>query len=139
MHAPPFRSTCVLRPRADRSLRDPRRCPGGLIARHGQRLPNVFLGGRVTVPPRRRRTRPFPAPLRGVCRHRARRVPRPKRKLTSAARAATSPVMGGIYRTLVFALAMLAALSVARAEPARLPIQIGRAHVRTPVPNANPG
>src|SRR3546814_11553269 len=91
------------------------------MARHGQRLPNVFLGGRVTVPPRRRRTRPFPAPLRGVCRHRARRVPRPKRKLTSAARAATSPVMGGIYPHLVFALAMLAALSVARAEPARLP------------------
>src|SRR3546814_12105406 len=30
--------------------------------------------------------------------------------------------MWGIYRTLVFALAMLAALSVARAEPARLPI-----------------
>src|SRR3546814_18308519 len=30
--------------------------------------------------------------------------------------------MWGIYRPLVFALAMLAALSVARAEPARLPI-----------------
>src|SRR3546814_18099401 len=49
-------------------------------------------------------------------------APTPKRKLTSAGRAATSPVMGGIYRALLFALAMLAALPAVRAEPARLPI-----------------
>src|SRR3546814_18020116 len=49
-------------------------------------------------------------------------APTPKRKLTSAGRAATSPVMGGIYRALLFELAMLAALPAVRAEPARLPI-----------------
>src|SRR3546814_349733 len=67
-------------------------------------------------------------------------APTPKRKLTSAGRAATSPVMGGIYRALLFALAMLAALPAVRAEPARLPIlhlhagsEIGRASCRARV------